>query len=88
MGLGPWEVFWIFLAILLIFGGKKIPEIARALGKGMKEFHKAKKDVTESIHEAMDDEEEAAKTEDKKEVDSKNIDTDYKSDKSETSDKT
>ena len=63
MGLGPWEIFWIFLAILLIFGGKKIPEIARAMGKGMNEFNKAKKEITESIN--KDD---ADNIEEKKEI--------------------
>jgi sec-independent protein translocase protein TatA len=55
MGLGPWEIFWIFLAILLIFGGKKIPEIARAMGKGMNEFNKAKREITESLNEPETD---------------------------------
>jgi len=55
MGLGPWEIFWIFLAILLIFGGKKIPEIARAMGKGMNEFNKAKREITDSINESETD---------------------------------
>jgi len=36
--LGPFELVLIFLAILLIFGAKRIPEIARGLGKGIKEF--------------------------------------------------
>jgi sec-independent protein translocase protein TatA len=55
MGLGPWEIFWIFLAILLIFGGKKIPEIARAMGKGINEFNKAKREITESLNEPETD---------------------------------
>ena len=55
MGLGPWEIFWIFLAILLIFGGKKIPEIARAMGKGMNEFNKAKREITDSVNSASEE---------------------------------
>ena len=47
--IGTWEILLIFLIILLIFGGKKIPEIARGLGKGMREFKKAKDDITEDI---------------------------------------
>ena len=35
------------LAILLLFGGKKIPELMRGLGKGISEFKKAKKDISE-----------------------------------------
>ena len=62
MGLGPWEIFWIFLAILLIFGGKKIPEIARAMGKGMNEFHKAKREITDSLNESVTEENDAKET--------------------------
>jgi len=47
--LGHWEILLIFLAILLLFGGKKIPEIAKGLGKGLREFKKAKDDITDSI---------------------------------------
>jgi sec-independent protein translocase protein TatA len=35
------------LAILLLFGGKKIPELMKGLGKGISEFKKAKKDISE-----------------------------------------
>lgn len=42
--LGPWSIVLIILAILLLFGGKKIPELMRGLGKGMKEFKDASKD--------------------------------------------
>ena len=46
---GFWEIFAIVLAILLLFGAKKIPELAQGIGKGMKEFKKAIKDVQEDI---------------------------------------
>ena len=36
--LGTWEIILIVLAILLIFGGKKIPELMKGLGKGIKSF--------------------------------------------------
>jgi sec-independent protein translocase protein TatA len=36
--LGTWEIILIVLVILLIFGGKKIPELMRGLGKGVKSF--------------------------------------------------
>ena len=38
---GPMELVVIFLVVLLLFGGKKLPEIGRALGEGIKEFKKA-----------------------------------------------
>ena len=37
-GLNPWELGLILMAILLLFGAKRVPEIARALGKGIREF--------------------------------------------------
>ncbi len=40
-GLGGGEIFLIILVVLLIFGGKKIPELARGLGKGIREFKNA-----------------------------------------------
>ena len=49
--LGMPELIFIFLIVLLIFGGKKIPEIARGIGKGIREFRKAKDDVTDSLDE-------------------------------------
>lgn len=41
---GPWQYIIIGLAILLLFGGKKIPELMKGLGKGIKEFKDASKD--------------------------------------------
>ena len=43
----------IFLALLLLFGAKKIPELARGLGKGIKEFKDATKDVRENIEDSL-----------------------------------
>lgn len=48
--LGPGEIFVIFLAILLLFGAKRIPEIARGLGTGMREFKSAMRDISTEIH--------------------------------------
>ena len=36
--IGPWQIILIVLVVLLLFGGKKIPELMRGLGKGVKEF--------------------------------------------------
>ena len=45
--IGPWQVALIVLGILLMFGGKKIPELMRGLGKGMSEFKKGKEEGNE-----------------------------------------
>ncbi|MCO6481632.1 MAG: twin-arginine translocase TatA/TatE family subunit [Flavobacteriales bacterium] len=42
--IGPTEIILIIVLILLLFGGRKIPELMRGLGKGMKEFKDAQKD--------------------------------------------
>ncbi len=44
---GPVEIIIIVLVILLLFGGRKIPELMRGLGRGMKEFKNAQKDDAE-----------------------------------------
>jgi sec-independent protein translocase protein TatA len=49
MPIGTWELVIIFLAVLLLFGGKKIPEIARGLGKGMREFKRAASDIQREL---------------------------------------
>ena len=38
---GPWQIAIVVLAIILLFGGKKIPELMRGVGRGMKEFKDA-----------------------------------------------
>ena len=53
--LGGWEWVIVILAILLLFGAKKIPELARGLGTGIKEFKKATKEVTDEIQNASTD---------------------------------
>ncbi|MGQ9798827.1 MAG: twin-arginine translocase TatA/TatE family subunit [Ignavibacterium sp.] len=50
--LGAGEIILIILVILLLFGAKKIPELAQGLGKGMKEFKKAVRDVEDEIKKA------------------------------------
>ena len=54
---GPWQWIIIGLAILLLFGGKKLPELMKGLGGGIKEFKKATKE---------EDEDEDTKVNDKK----------------------
>ena len=55
MDVGGGEMFLIFLVMLLLFGGKRLPELARGLGKSMREFKKATSSVEEQIKQAMDD---------------------------------
>ena len=50
--LGFWEILLIVLVILLLFGGKKIPELMRGLGKGMKSFRQGMNEVEDEIKEA------------------------------------
>lgn len=59
-GMGPWELFLIFIVILLLFGAKRLPEMARGLGKGITEFKKALKDTTDEIKGSVDDLKDAA----------------------------
>ncbi len=44
---GPWQIVLIVAIALLLFGGKKIPELMKGLGQGMKEFKKATKEMAE-----------------------------------------
>jgi sec-independent protein translocase protein TatA len=51
--LGGWEWLIVIMAVLLLFGAKKIPELAKGLGTGIKEFKKATREVTDEIHNAQ-----------------------------------
>ncbi len=53
-GMGPWELLVVFLVILLLFGAKRLPEIAQGLGKGIREFKKSMKDTTDEIKGSID----------------------------------
>jgi len=57
-GLGGPEIILIFFAILLLFGGKKIPELMRGLGKGIREFNSARSSIESEIKEGMKDKKE------------------------------
>jgi sec-independent protein translocase protein TatA len=54
-GIGTWEILLIFLVALLLFGAKRIPEIAKGLGKGITEFKRAVKDVKDEIETTAED---------------------------------
>lgn len=54
-GLGMPEIFLILAVVLILFGAKKLPELARGMGQGIKEFKNATRDVKEDLERAMDD---------------------------------
>lgn len=53
--LGTQEIIGILVIVLLLFGGKKIPELMRGLGKGVREFNDAKSNVKREIEESASD---------------------------------
>jgi sec-independent protein translocase protein TatA len=61
LGIQGGEVFLIVFAVILLFGGRKIPELMRGIGQGMREFNDAKKSVKDQIEDGM-------KTKDKKDA--------------------
>ena len=52
---GGWEIVLILAVVLILFGAKKLPELAKGLGQGIKEFKKATTEVSNEINSAMDD---------------------------------
>jgi sec-independent protein translocase protein TatA len=56
LGLSGGELIIVLVAILILFGAKKIPEFAKGLGQGIKEFKKASSDVTNEFHNALNQE--------------------------------
>ena len=55
--LGGPEIIIVLFAILLLFGGKKIPELMRGLGKGIREFNSARATIESEIKEGIKEEE-------------------------------
>ncbi len=53
--LGGGEIILILALVLILFGAKKLPELAKGLGTGIKEFKKATREVTEEMQTAMED---------------------------------
>jgi sec-independent protein translocase protein TatA len=47
--IGPWQIILIIAVVLLMFGGKKIPELMSGIGKGMKDFKKSIKEDDETL---------------------------------------
>jgi len=54
-GLGPQELLLIAIVVLLLFGGAKIPELMRGLGKGVKSFKEGMKEVDNEVTSATDE---------------------------------
>jgi sec-independent protein translocase protein TatA len=52
---GGGEWIWLLLAVVIFFGGRKIPELARGLGKGIREFNDAKEGVKKEIENGVND---------------------------------
>ena len=62
MSLGWNEILLILLVVLLLFGGRKIPELMRGLGKGIREFNDAKSNVRREIEEGISEKDRSATT--------------------------
>jgi sec-independent protein translocase protein TatA len=60
--LGFNEILIILVIVLLLFGGRKIPELMRGLGRGIREFNDAKNHVRKEIEEGMNDKDRPATT--------------------------
>lgn len=56
MGIGGQELLLIMLVVLILFGAKKIPEFARGLGQGIREFRRASREIQEEIERAAQQE--------------------------------
>ena len=61
MSLGPWEIALVILVIIILFGGKKLPELARGLGLGLREFKKAKQEIKDEVKNVTDEVEDTEK---------------------------
>ena len=59
-GLGGQEIFFVFIIVLLLFGGNKIPELMKGLGKGIREFNNAKANVEDELRKGMEDDKKKA----------------------------
>lgn len=72
-GLGRGEIILIFLLVLLLFGGKKLPEVAKGLGKAMREFRKARDDFHDAVNHSDAEADDPEVGGDKKEKDDTSI---------------
>lgn len=63
--IGTWEIVALVAVVILLFGGKKIPELMQGIGKGVKSFKKGMNEVEEEMNEIKKDIDAPAKTPDK-----------------------
>ncbi len=64
LAIGVWQIVVVVMLVLLLFGGRKIPELMRGIGQGMKEFKKA---TAEDVEDVQEEEEDSKKLDDAKE---------------------
>lgn len=55
LAIGVWQIVVVVMLVLLLFGGRKIPELMRGIGQGMKEFKKATAEDVEDVEEEDED---------------------------------
>ena len=67
LAIGMWQIVVIVLLVLLMFGGRKIPELMRGIGQGMKEFKKATAEDSDDDDDIIDDTQDPKKIKDAKE---------------------
>ena len=66
--IGGQEIILILIIVLVLFGGKKIPELMRGLGKGVNEFKKAKNEIMDDLGDPMKDTPSKTQNSEKKET--------------------
>lgn len=55
LNMGGYEILLILLVILIFFGAKKIPELARGMGRGIREFKDATREITDELEDGIND---------------------------------
>ena len=55
MSVGPWQIIIIILVIIILFGGKKLPELARGLALGLREFKNATREIKDEVQNTADE---------------------------------
>ena len=65
--LGPWEILLVLIVVLVLFGAKRLPELARGLGLGINEFRDAVDSSKKEIMNAVDSEDQTKKNDDSEE---------------------